>query len=308
VQHCRSISHWTRLTVLTLTASGSLLFADDQPATTSDGYKIIKSGGMPIRVKDQPDALAHANLTDELDHQRAFSASNPMGSKSYAFTADSMAQSGSDYSKKSDATTFITRPYSFNANSPTAPNLNSKAELASANSLARPATGFNKGYATSTADSGQNQAASFSSQTASEQNRAAVLGAHDVTTPASAFSGKTFEGDEAVAAKRHLSRGKNGQIIIDDLPSRPLTIDEVRDLIDHGFKADTDEKPAEDQSKPLNDPSFQPKPLRDESPAGDDKPVSPASVDDKDDPVPSPGMMSTTLQPPPENTQPLPQK
>jgi hypothetical protein len=110
------------------------------------------------------------------------------------------------------------------------------------------------------------------------------------------MSGKTFQGPEAVAAHQHLTMTDDGKIFISDLPNRALTIDEVRNLINHGFKPNTDLKP-EEQSKPLNDPNYKPEPLR-EMPA-------PATDDDRNDPVPPPGTMAAPQ--PPENSVPLPQ-
>ncbi len=79
------------------------------------------------------------------------------------------------------------------------------------------------------------------------------------------------------------------------LPNRSLSIDEVRNLINHETKPNTDAKP-DAPNKPLNDPNYKPEPLRDAP--------SPASEDDKNDPVPPPGTMAA---PPPENAEPLPQ-
>jgi len=195
-----------------------------------------------------------------------------------------------------DQNTFTTKPYAFDSSAPTAPNLNEKfTTTTSADS--RNATGFDKSYPTSTDTDGKNKTALFASATSPDQGRTAVLGGQTTSTYASPLSDQTFHGDEADAAKRHLTRLQNGQMLVTDLPNRPLTIDEVRQLINHGFKPDTDVKPTDEPSKPLNDPQYKPEPLR-EAP-----PVS-SNDDDKDDPVPPPGTMAA---PPPENTQPLPQ-
>jgi hypothetical protein len=98
-----------------------------------------------------------------------------------------------------------------------------------------------------------------------------------------------FDNKEEVIAQARLS----------DLPNRPLTIDEVRGLINHGFKPDTNVKP-ETSSKPLNDPDYKPE----VSPAPPDSPQGSKADDDKNDPLPAPGTMS---QPPPENSESLPQ-
>ena len=292
--------------------SGSLLVADDQPTSSPDGYKTVNAdagGGkaLPIRVKEQPDALAHANLTDELDHQRSFSATNPMSNKSYAFTADSV-QSGSNFNKKSDQNTFITKPYSFDSNASTVPGLNTKASFPTNPISNSNNSDFNKSFTTASADLGPNQSSAFGSKKASEQDRTAVLGGPGTDTFASPLGEKRFIGDEAQSAKRSLTRLKSGQMYVQDLPNRPLTIDEVRNLIDHGFKPDTDKPPENEESKPLNDPGYVPKPIREapEETAPATPAARPAADEDKEDAIPSPGMMSAN--PPPENSQPLPQR
>ncbi len=142
----------------------------------------------------------------------------------------------------------------------------------------------------------------LASATSPDQGRSATIEKQNSAAFASPLGDKKFEGDEAQAARRHLSRNKSGQIEITDLPDRPLTIDEVRNLINHGFKPDTEVKP-EEPSKPLNDPDYKPEPLR-------DMPAPASSDDDKDDPVPAPGTMSSPAIPavPAENSDALPQR
>jgi hypothetical protein len=298
--------------------TGSLLHADDPASTSSDGYKTVNvdNDGKPIavRVKQQTDPLAHANLTDELDHQRSFSATNPMSNKSFSLAETTAIHGSSDYNKRSDENTFNTKSYSFDPNTPTVPNLNAKPGFHNAAGFAQPATGYDKDFTTSAADTGHSEASPFSSTTATEQGRSATLGGGTTDTYASSLNNQKFEGDEAEAAQRHLKKLGNGQIEIENVPDRPLTIDEVRQLINHGFTPDTSAPPEGVPAKPMNDPNYQPQPLRGD-PTSDSVSTSapaparlapgPVSDDDKDDPVPPPGTMSAP--PPPENTQPLPQ-
>jgi hypothetical protein len=226
-----------------------------------------------------------------------------MANKAYAFTADSAAaQAGADYNKKSDQNSFITKPYSLDTGS-SVRDADSKSNFATSSAYTPSATGYDKNFATSTADAGQSQASVLASSTAAEQGRAAELGGQTTSTYASPMGDKIFNGDEAAASKRHLTRLKTGQMLVEELPDRPLTIDEVRDLLNHGFKADTDVKPQGEPSKALDDPDYKPQPLRDTP-----NPTVPASDEDKDDPVPPPGTMSAPLAPPPENAQSLPQR
>ena len=88
---------------------------------------------------------------------------------------------------------------------------------------------------------------------------------------------------------------------VSDIPDRPLTIDEVRGLINHGFKPDTTASP-DAPTKAINDPDYKPE----ASPEPPEAPSmrAPLIDDDRDAPLPSPGTMSQTA---PENSDPLPQ-
>ena len=75
---------------------------------------------------------------------------------------------------------------------------------------------------------------------------------------------------------------------LNNLPNRPLTIDEVRNLINHEQVPDLSSKP-EPASKPLNDPNWTPP----EVAPMIDRPVTPGpTTEDKSGDLPSPGMMS----------------
>jgi len=298
----RSLIFWVRLIAVTFVTAGRLLHADDQPAS-SDGYKTVPvtvgDKTVPIRVKEAGDPfknVSSSNSTGKYDPQRIFSATSSMADKKFSLPSDSISKSNSDF-KNRDQNTFITKTYVADASSPTAPNLNTKANFPTTGSYARNAIGFEKSYPTSNADAGQTRTAALASATSTDQGRTATLSPQAVNTSASPLAEKTFQGPEADATHHHLTKLDNGQILITDLPSRPLTIDEVRELINHGFKPNTDIKP-EESSKPLNDPNYKPEPLRDTP--------SPSVDDDKNDPVPSPGTMAAPHTP--ENSEPLPQR
>ena len=310
----RFLIPWTPLLAVALVTTMGLLRADD-PAPSSDGYKTVtvpsaNGKSITVRVQQQPDALAHASFPDDLDHKHAFSATNPMANKSFTMPTDG-SPTGTTAYKDAKQDGFITKSYNFDGSAPSAPELDRHANVSTNNNFNKNAPGFDKGFDTK-ANGAQNQAALLASATSSEQGRTANLGTvNTFPTQASAMSGKPFSGEESDALHHTLTRMKNGQMLVTDLPDRPLTIDEVRELINHGFKADTT-KPPEESSKPLNDPNYLPEPLRDnpqpQSPAEKTppraQPVNPGD-DDKFDAVPGPGMMS---QPAPENTQPLPQQ
>ena len=298
---------WIRLIAVIFVTTGRLLHADDQPAS-SDGYKTVPVtvGGktIPIRVKEAGNPFKNVsspNSTGKYDpEQYSFSTTSSMADKTFSPPSDPISKSNSDY-KNPDQNTFITKTYALDPSAPTAPNLNTKASFPTTSAYSRNTTGFDRSYTTSSANAGQTRTAVFASATSTDQGRTALLGSQTTSTFASSLAGKTFQGPEADAVHHHLTKLSNGQMLVTDLPNRPLTIDEVRDLINHGFKPNTDVKP-EEPSKPLNDPNYQPKPLRD-MPALDRS--APAGDDDKNDPVPPPGTMAAP--PAPENSEPLPQ-
>jgi hypothetical protein len=301
-----------RLAVVALVTAGRLLVADDAAPTSPDGYKTVNvdTGGgksLPIRVREDKDpyaAVSSQNTTGKYDPEHIFSQPSSMANKTFSGSSDVANSGHNDYNKSSRENTFITKPYTFDSKTSSVAGLDTKASYPTAPLSNRTSNDFGKTFTTASADLGPNQASTFASTKASEQGRTATLGGQAIDTPTSPLGDKTFTGDEAQSAKRHLTRLKSGQMYVQDLPNRPLTIDEVRDLINHGFKPDTDAKPPEEESKPLNDPAYVPKPLR-EAPEVT-APPSPSSDEDKDDPVPPPGTMSAP--PPPENAQPLPER
>lgn len=305
----RPLIFWTRLIAVTLVTTGRLLPADDQTAS-SDGYKTVpvtvNGKTVPIRVAEQGDPFKNisssSNSTGKYDPERIFSATSSMANKKFALPSDAISQSNSDF-KDHEQEAFITKPYLYDTSSPTVPNLDAKASFPTTSVYSQSATEFNKSYPTSSADVGQGRPGAFATATDSaDQNRIAALGGPEKT-----------EGivSDSMADKQYLGPGAqhvpDGIVIKDNivisrmsgLPNRPLTIDEVRDLINHGIKPNTDVKP-EEPSKPLNDPDYKPEPLRD-TPQPDAS--SSAGDDDKNDPVPPPGTMAA----PPENSEPLPQ-
>jgi len=281
-------------------------FADDEQATP-DGYKVssLNVGGKIIQVKE-PDPYRNVKPPPPSDGKFHpsdvnFSAVSPMANKKFALSGDGLTKSDSDYTNGAQ-NTFVTKSYESDATAPTAPNLNTKPGFPTTSAYSRSATEYDKSYMTASADAGQNQTSAFQSTTSSYQGRTAALGRENVATYTDPMADKKFEGFEADAAHRHLTKLSNGQILVTDLPNRPLTIDEVRDLINHGFKPNTDAPPQE-QSKPLNDPDYKPQSLRETPPPETTPP--PGNDEDKNDPVPPPGTMATPQSP--ENSEPLPQ-
>jgi hypothetical protein len=306
-----TLTRWLSFATVALAMIGPALHADDpaaaptRPTKDDHNYKTvrIKAGGAPIsvRVQEQPDPLKHVTLHDDLDHQRAFSETNDMANKSFTTTAGPAWIHDANV-KGDDA--FAARPYDFNAAAPTVPNLGSKASFRSTSFKGSASTGFDKNFPTTLTDASQNQAALLGASISPDQGRTAPFNARPVDMFAAANTNKTFQGEEADAVHRHLKQLGNGQYEISDLPDRPLTIDEVRNLINHGFKPNTSQPPPE-STRPMNDPNYVPQPLRDDPSPPSSNPPAKASDDDKDDAVPPPGTMAT---PPPENAEALPKR
>jgi hypothetical protein len=305
----------TSLAAVALLAAGLFLRGDDTSTPPAPkpppGYKVLYHdvGGkkVPIFVKQQLDPLRHAGGIgfDPLDPQKVFSESNPESNKTFIPAAASGVDKSADLNTQE---AFATKVYDT-----TGPgsvyNLGSKStyQTASYNGT-KAAAGYDQSFATKSVSPELDQAASaFAPIGASGQNLTAPVGAKTYDTFASPEEDKKFTGPEEEASHNHLKRLSNGQILIEDIPDRPLSIDEVRDLINHGFKPDFT-KPAVPDDKALNDPDYQPEPLRIDPPE-DATPVPPAGThkvqdDDANDPVPSPGTMAEH----PENTEPLPSK
>ncbi len=309
----------TGLSAIALLATGLLLRADDPPAPTPPpGYKVIYQDTgdgkkAPIFVQDQFDPLRHAgNIgADPLDHQKVFSETNPESNKTFL----PGEANGLDKVAAGSQQTFDTRVY--NSTAPTRVyNLGSKNTFQTGSySNMKAATGYDQTFGTKSASPDLDRASTaFAPLGSPDQNRTAPIDQKTYPTYASPEQDLKFTGPEADAIHKHLTKLSNGQTLVQDIPDRPLTIDEVKNLINHGFKPNLSQPPAP-ASKPLNDPNFQPEPLRIEPTAADDAPMAPGATpttpppghkdeDDANDPVPSPGTMAD----PPENAEPLPKK
>jgi hypothetical protein len=306
-----------RLSAIALVV-GSLLRADDPPALTPPpGYKVVYHDNgsgqkVPIFVKNQADISSAVRRygDDPLDPQKVFSETNAAQNKTF--------NSGNiDTNKPADLgsqKTFATKVYG-DTGPNSVYNLGSKSTYHTASyDGTKAAPGYNQAYATKDAPTDLNHADSqFAPIGSSDQNRTAPIDAKTYATFAAPDSNKDFSGPEADALHRHAKPGEHidGDMqVIGEIPDRPLSVDEVRALINHGFKPNLDQPP-EPASKPLNDPNYQPEPLRIEPTSPDDAlPVPPATGmrkvqdDDANDPVPSPGTMAEH----PEDNQPLPSK
>jgi hypothetical protein len=308
VRQPRSPIFWTGLIAVIFVTTGARLRADTPSASSdADGNAkivpvIVGGRKLPVRVEQQTDPLKNvpaSGTPGKYDPQRLFSSTNAMANKSFSPSSDPLSHANSDFTDH-DRNTFATKSYVDRASSSSTANPDAKASFPTFASNSRPAPGFDKNYATPNADPRLNRPAAFvPSNTAADQNRSAVPGGSEKPEEltASSMANKQYLGPGAQQVPEGIVIKDNIVISrMSGLPNRPLSIDEVRNLINHESKPDTDAKPAE-PSKPLNDPDYKPEALRDTpSPAGDD---------DKNDPVPPPGTMAAPQTP--VNSEPLPQ-
>jgi hypothetical protein len=279
------ISRTRFLAVVVLASAGSLLHANGQGNKT-----------MPIRVQDSPDPLKHASFPDDLDSRRIFSATNPMANKTFMPNSTAF-KTDSDFTDK-DRNTFVTKRYIDPNAENSSSNLAGRPFPTSGAFMTRAAAGYDKAFPTSSDDQEKHAFMGLSSDS-DDQNRTAHLEkpGNPIVLASNSMSNKTYLGPGAQRVPDGLAIKDN--IILSrmsGIPDRPLSIDEVRNLINHGTKPDTSVPPPA-PSKALNDPGYRPEPLR-------EMPV-PDSDDDKNDPVPPPGTMAAP--PAPENAEPLPQ-
>jgi hypothetical protein len=304
-------------------AISSLLQADDQPATTdADGYRVIPIVGAngkrtSIRVQTQTPPDAHLSSTDSDGTYRpdSLSLNKTSSLANKTFSSGSLYQNDTAEEFR-EQSTFLTKPYPLDSGSIsnlTSQNFNAPATFPMTNAYNRTASGLDKSYPVNQADASQNKSAQFTIGASDYQNRTANLGTQKVDTYASPLAQKAYNGPEAKLIQRDLNRMSQGLSDVKDLPNRPLTIDEVRDLINHGIKPDADAPPPP-ASKPLNDPNYTPDPAPpplEPAPTPPSTPPSPATPasDESDGGMPPPGAMAAEHQAqeaPPENSEPLP--
>jgi hypothetical protein len=222
-----------------------------------------------------------------------------MANKTFSMPVEAGTQETSKFNSR-ESETFVTKTYVPEGSS-TMPNLNSKMNFSSAQGYNRNASGYDKGYSAANSTSDLNHSALLGpNDTAEEQGRTAILGGSDKNEvlAANSMANKQYLGPGAQKVPQGVDVPENFVISrMKDLPNRPLTVDEVRNLINHETKPDLESKP-DAPSKALNDPGYKPQPLRDNPSPGED---------DKTDAVPPPGTMSDPPLAQPENSQPLPQ-
>ena len=275
-----------------------MLHADDPPAP-GDKPKVVplKAGGaLKVQEADPYKNLHVPPPTNKYD-PRNYSMNQTSSMANKPFSADAISISKKGANPVDDQATFATKSYgALNQMNSEAQTYNTKYATSTATEVDHGDTQFTRNYATENSKMSQTSASSFSSASP-DQDRTASLGDKKSKVFGSDLS-KQYVGPGA----QHVPDGSVKENVVmasvKDIPNRPLTIDEVRGLIDHGIKPDLNDRPNE-SSKALNDPDYKPE----ASPEPPETSRPPVTEDDKNDPLPSPGTMS---QAPPENSVPLP--
>ena len=274
---------------LAAVAGMASLFADDKAPVAPPGYHNVPiktgSGTSYIQVKDSADVFAHVHSDEQSDHF-SLNQTSPLSHQSYDMGTAVPVES---QTAGTAAPQFMTKSYFSGRGDNTAHwKADQDPEMSRTFDAGQKRADMSKSFMTAKADLGDKTAGEANS-TSEYAGKTAQLGAPGVKVFASSLGDKTYSGREADAIKRDVAQMNEGMEGLKDLPNRPLTIDEVRALINHGIKPATEEKPAE-PSKPLNDPEYTP----DAAPA----PLRDVPMDDShlksmdDDLIPPPGMMA----------------
>ncbi len=300
--HDRSILPWFCFLTVILLTSGRVLHADGPTQPTSPNSdnqpKTVKlQNGATLKVQDAPDPGKNLHIPQSQNYDpRNFSMNQTSSFANKSFSADSLALSKKTYQTPDN---FSTKTYGNTGATGSTSQLEKSSYNTSSYNGSHGDTQFGKSYTTTASTMDHDKSTQFAS-TSADQNHT------------SSFSGKSSDVYSSNMSKQYIGPGaqhvpdgmvKENKVIdhVSDLPNRPLSIDEVRGLINHGFKPDTTVAPGE-SSKALNDPNYKPE----ASPDVPETTVPAHPVDDGKnvDLLPSPGTMSET---PPENSAPLPQ-
>jgi hypothetical protein len=275
---------------------------DDAPVAP-EGYKMTKvklSGGGYI-YSQESDPFRNVHSSSGSDQYKPdnmdFSKTSPMAHQQFS-TAPADVSREDALADSRSGSSFVTKAYDDpHLPSSAIPNEETKYSLPSASPYSHRSANFDKSFATASSSLADKKMTDYD-KTSPDANRTAYLGTGKTDVFAYPLADKTYSGPEANEVKKDLSKINNGMMSLKDLPDRPLTIDEVRELINHGVKPDTSAPPPP-PSKALNDPDYQPE----AEPEAPPEAPAPVNDDDKNDPVPSPG----TIAQPPENSEALPQ-
>jgi hypothetical protein len=293
-------------------ALSTVAHADDSPAKppTPDkpppGYRdmTIDIGGKPmtIRVPDEHkntlknNGPANAGPYDptnlELNHPSSYA------NKSFS-TSEAILSKDDGTHLTHDQKRFETSPFatgSYNQSDRTF-------ETAAYKSSSRSSDDFAKSYQLPGAASDANR--SYDVKGSDLQDRKALIADNpkEKTDPFAtpwSDSDKRFFDPAMTHVKRDPYAAANGLDVehLNNLPNRPLSIDEVRNLINHEQVPDLS-KPPETESKPLNDPNWEPT-LSTPALSNKAAPATPPPDETKADELPSPGMMAK-----PDDSQPI---
>jgi hypothetical protein len=268
--------------------------APDKPPPGSHDVKIY-AGGKPMTVRVRDQAKPELKDSETTDGHYDPSSMNINRTSSYAnktfstreatLTKDDTAEEAHDQKR------FVTSSY----NTGSYNQANRTFQTATYKDSSRTSGDFAKTYQLPAAASEANR--TFAVKGSDYQGKKALIADNPkektdpFTTPWSQ-SDKRFFDPAMTHVKRDPYAAANGLDVkhLNELPNRPLTVDEVRDLINHEQIPNLD-APPDPASKPLNDPEWEP-PVK--PPMLDDKaaPATPPADEAKDGELPSPGMLA----------------
>jgi hypothetical protein len=291
----------------------SVSAAADKPARTTTapnqappGYHDVKlSGGAVVRVADQGSTsglkTAAAQDNGPYDPESAnFSKTSSYASKSFDTGHASLSQNSSAEEAR-DGKHFLTQPYATGEYAGAGRTFKTVAYA----DASHPDADLTKSFVLSKdAAPGADQTFNTGRKSEFQDKNALIAQTAPKVDPFAApadLTEKTFFDPttlhvphKSFTIDKSVSSDPNSEGTITDLPNRPLTVDEVRNLINHEQIPDLNSK-AEAPSRALNDPNWTPPEVA--PPALDDRPVRPGpTTESQGDDLPPPGMMSQPAQ------------
>jgi hypothetical protein len=261
-----------------------------------------------IRVADQAKPHLNGNTGSDSDgrydpEKLDFSRTSPLATKSFATSFAALSKN--DTAEETKLPAFNTHAFDTSAYNQSDRKYATMADSESSRSN----DDFSKTYQLPQGGADADLNRSFATKTSEFQGKTALLtqtpSKTDPFATPSSLSDKTFFDPAMEHVKRDRYAAVDGLDVqrLTNLPNRPLTITEVRNLINHEQIPNLADKPEEEDAndKALNDPNWAPPTIAPMAP--DNTRATPPPDIEKQGDLPAPGEMA---QPPPENSEPLP--
>ncbi len=272
-----------------------------KPDAPPPGSHDVKTAtGAVIRVRDQGGPRFYgsqpADDSGKYDPESAdFSRTSSFANKSFDAGRAALSQNETAEEER-DNKRFLTQPYATSSYKFAGRSF----ETVAYNDAAHPDAELNKSFTLPAAYADGGQTFNTGKKSEYQDKTASIVQATPKIDPFSApgaLTEKTFFDPTTLHVphksfnlSKSIRSDPNSAGTITDLPNRALTVDEVRNLVNHEQIPELNAKP-DAPSKPLNDPNWTPPEVA--PPAPDDSPVKAGpTTEDKSDELPSPGMMS----------------